>query len=466
MTHSNHKMSEVHEKHETPPAPPTPPPPPPPPPPPTSDGRSSTATNSDETNGSSSSHPHVHRQNHSSLVEENRRLREQLRSMRADMDRLLAFECSAAASMSPAATAAASRAAAAVLTEPPLPRGESPSKHRRSGGRSDAGGGGGLSRISRAVGNIVGRGGGGGGDGDEQEYATLATNSDVMTPQGSPIRLDDDDVEAGGPRRQSQSEGLEMKPLASTNGKKKRGGSDGDKTLTTEPLDGESDDDDETMGSFADEALDAAAIRNRPPPENGVDYEPFSAVMKDRASWLVGLLVLQSMSSFIIARNEALLESHIVIVQFLTMLVGAGGNAGNQASVRVIRGLALGTLNGRTIKAFLWTEAKMAVCLSFILGVTGLLRAAAFKVPAAETTAITAALYMIVFLSIFIGSLLPLGMKWCGIDPAHSSTTIQVLMDILGVTMTVHVSSLILYTGIGDVITAWAGGGGDAGGGE
>jgi len=60
----------------------------------------------------------------------------------------------------------------------------------------------------------------------------------------------------------------------------------------------------------------------------------FAAAVKDRAGWLVGLLCLQSMSSFIISRNERLLQEHIIIVQFLTMLVGAGGNAGNQASVR------------------------------------------------------------------------------------------------------------------------------------
>lgn len=36
--------------------------------------------------------------------------------------------------------------------------------------------------------------------------------------------------------------------------------------------------------------------------------------VQDRAGWLVGLLVLQSMSSFIIARNERLLQQHIVIV--------------------------------------------------------------------------------------------------------------------------------------------------------
>jgi hypothetical protein len=62
--------------------------------------------------------------------------------------------------------------------------------------------------------------------------------------------------------------------------------------------------------------------------------EPFLKVLSDRAGWLVGLLILQSCSSFILKNYEELLQSHLVLVQFLTMLVGAGGNAGNQASVR------------------------------------------------------------------------------------------------------------------------------------
>ena len=71
--------------------------------------------------------------------------------------------------------------------------------------------------------------------------------------------------------------------------------------------------------------------------EDACPTEPdvsFKDALRDRAYWLVGLLVLQSMSGFILARNEELLQAHPVIVYFLTMLVGAGGNAGNQASVR------------------------------------------------------------------------------------------------------------------------------------
>ena len=226
----------------------------------------------------------------------------------------------------------------------------------------------------------------------------------------------------------------------------------------------DTEEDDHGRDSFADHDLhpvniDGSMVASTDQTEvigNGVDGDiPFRDVVKDRAGWLVGLLVLQSCSSFILARNEALLESHLVIVQFLTMLVGAGGNAGNQASVRVIRGLAVGTLNERTLKPFLWTEAKMGLALSVILGLAGFLRATVFMVPIAETVAITTSLYMIVISSVCIGALLPLAMYRCGLDPAHSSTTIQVLMDILGVTMTVWVSGAILNTSVGPALTAF-----------
>jgi len=172
--------------------------------------------------------------------------------------------------------------------------------------------------------------------------------------------------------------------------------------------------------------------------------EPFWPVLLDRAKWLVGLLVLQSCSSFILEENEALLQKHPVIVQFLTMLVGAGGNAGNQACVRVIRGLAVGSLNDSTMKQYLWAEASMGAFLCMILGVAGFVRAAVFLVPLKEMVCITITLFCIVAVSIFMGAFLPLTMKFLKIDPAHSSTTIQVVMDITGVLITVSVSSAIL----------------------
>eukprot|EP00588_Corethron_pennatum_P006779 CAMPEP_0194283118 /NCGR_PEP_ID=MMETSP0169-20130528/24703_1 /TAXON_ID=218684 /ORGANISM="Corethron pennatum, Strain L29A3" /LENGTH=417 /DNA_ID=CAMNT_0039028655 /DNA_START=96 /DNA_END=1349 /DNA_ORIENTATION=- len=177
---------------------------------------------------------------------------------------------------------------------------------------------------------------------------------------------------------------------------------------------------------------------------------PFRAALRDRAVWLVGLLAMQSCSGFILARNEQLLQMHPVIIYFLTMLVGAGGNAGNQASVRVIRGLAVGSLNKDTQANFIRREFKMAFALAAILSAAGFVRAICFATPFAESVAVTTSLTSIVFLSVCLGSVLPLGLKAINVDPAHASTSIQVIMDILGVFITVVVS-------VGMLDTPWGG---------
>jgi cation transporter-like permease len=164
--------------------------------------------------------------------------------------------------------------------------------------------------------------------------------------------------------------------------------------------------------------LETDGIHREPTP--GLEEEDFVQSVTDRAGWLVGLLVMQSMSSFIIARNESLLQRHGVIIQFLTMLVGAGGNAGNQASVRVIRGLAVGSIDDTNTKPFLKRELLMGLCLSIILGVAGFCRALLFFTPWPETFAITISLFIIVACSVIIGALLPFAMRSVGIDPAHS----------------------------------------------
>ena len=120
----------------------------------------------------------------------------------------------------------------------------------------------------------------------------------------------------------------------------------------------------------------------------------FARGAASRGSWLVGLLAAQSLSSLVLERNADVIQRHPVIVRraaparspsvptrafqvfFLTMLVGAGGNAGNQAAVRIIRGLAVGAVvPGENGLSFVAREAKMAVVLAVALAAVGFLRA-------------------------------------------------------------------------------------------
>ena len=67
----------------------------------------------------------------------------------------------------------------------------------------------------------------------------------------------------------------------------------------------------------------------------------------------------------------------------------------------------------------------MAVALSGILSVAGFCRAIFFQTPFLETVAVTSALTLIVFSSVCLGAILPILLEYIGIDPAHSSTSIQ-----------------------------------------
>ena len=82
----------------------------------------------------------------------------------------------------------------------------------------------------------------------------------------------------------------------------------------------------------------------------------------------------------------------------------------------------------------------MALALSSILSIAGFTRAIFFRTPFPEALAVTCALGMIVFSSICLGAILPILLEWIGVDPAHSSTTIQGKISRLG-----HSFSVLLF---------------------
>lgn len=158
---------------------------------------------------------------------------------------------------------------------------------------------------------------------------------------------------------------------------------------------------------------------------------------RSRGSWLAGLLVCQSLSSFVLESYTETIQSHPTVVFFLTMLVGAGGNAGNQASVRIIRAKALGETPRYD------DEIKMALVLATTLSVVGFFRVCLISDPA-DAFAITTSLFSIVFISVILGSLLPSILERIGAGPSNASTAIQVLMDIVGVAITCAICSELL----------------------
>lgn len=167
--------------------------------------------------------------------------------------------------------------------------------------------------------------------------------------------------------------------------------------------------------------------------------DDFWAVARSRLSWLTALLVCQSLSSVVLEAYTDTVTAHPTVVFFLTMLVGAGGNAGNQASVRVIRSLALGDSDLK-----LATELRMAIVLACGLSFVGFCRVLWDSGSTQDAVAITLSLFCIVFLSVVLGSLLPSLLDKIGAGPSNAATAIQVVMDILGVFLTCSICTLLL----------------------
>lgn len=164
----------------------------------------------------------------------------------------------------------------------------------------------------------------------------------------------------------------------------------------------------------------------------------------ERAGVLIALLIFQSCSSFILEDYEVFLMRHSVIVFFLTMLVGAGGNAGSQAAVLVVRGLATGEISAKNAVGYVLGEATMALVISLLMVLFGYARVVLFGDSQLDALAISCSLFCIVFSSVLIGSTLPLLLHRCHVDPAHAGATIQVIMDLMGACITCVICSIIL----------------------
>ena len=165
-----------------------------------------------------------------------------------------------------------------------------------------------------------------------------------------------------------------------------------------------------------------------------------------RGRWLLGLLVLQSSSSFVLDKYTHLIQKHLVVTLFLTMLVGAGGNAGNQSAIKVIRGMATGKMKANKTSFFdaMYQQAQVAALLGGFLGGGGFVRVFLTTRDVTDSLAISLSLFSIVVTSVLAGTALPFALAKAGIDPANAGTTIQVIMDVTGVLITCVICSLVL----------------------
>ena len=178
-----------------------------------------------------------------------------------------------------------------------------------------------------------------------------------------------------------------------------------------------------------------------------------ASVVWERLTFLIVLLLLQSLSQVILEHFEGLIREHVIISMFLTMLVGAGGNAGNQSAVRTITGIVIGEFRDGDLRRVLKKELMIGLICALCLGPIALVRVHIYYLSEGDdiTTAwgptvmaICLSLFLIVLISVAVGAVLPFALRAVRLNIEHAAPAIQVIMDISGVFITCVVCSLLL----------------------
>jgi Mg2+ transporter (mgtE) len=169
------------------------------------------------------------------------------------------------------------------------------------------------------------------------------------------------------------------------------------------------------------------------------------ALARNRLPWLVISLLTNIVISFVVDIYEPVYVAMPILVSFMPMLMGTGGNAGSQTSTLVIRGMALGDITFKDFWRVLWKETRVCIALGLVLGIINFARIAFLGGGQLGLAAVVSvALVCGMLVGKTTGAALPMLAKAVGIDPAlMSSPLITTIVDILAVVVFFSLSQAV-----------------------
>ncbi len=140
---------------------------------------------------------------------------------------------------------------------------------------------------------------------------------------------------------------------------------------------------------------------------------------KNRSLWLMLLMLSATVTGEILGYYENAMAVMPVLITFIPMLMGTGGNCGSQSSTLVIRGLAVGEIEFKDIFRVIFKEIRIALIVGLLLSVVNGIRIYIMydqNIMLALALGIT--MISVVTMAKCIGCILPLLAKKLGLDPA------------------------------------------------
>ena len=171
-------------------------------------------------------------------------------------------------------------------------------------------------------------------------------------------------------------------------------------------------------------------------------------IYSSRLPWLLILLVSATFTGLIINTFEGQLNAlSPLLFACVPMLMDSGGNAGSQASVTIIRSLALDEIEFRDIMKVIWKEIRVAILLALSLATACFIKLQlidrlifGYNYTIIISLVVSFALFATICIAKTVGCCLPLFAKKLKLDPAVvASPFITTIVDAI---------SLIVFCGL------------------
>lgn len=177
---------------------------------------------------------------------------------------------------------------------------------------------------------------------------------------------------------------------------------------------------DDAMLVLQDEATEDISIMAGVSPNEDSYFETsVLRQVRNRTPWLMLLMLSATVTGEILGYYENAMAAMPILITFIPMLMGTGGNCGSQSSTLIIRGLAVGEIEFSDIFKVIFKEIRVAVVVGALLAfVNGIRICIMYDRDIMLAVALGVTMIAVVTIAKCIGCILPLIAKKIGIDPA------------------------------------------------
>ncbi len=166
---------------------------------------------------------------------------------------------------------------------------------------------------------------------------------------------------------------------------------------------------------------------------------------KNRIVWLLFLMLSSIVTGAVITHYETAFAALPILVSFIPMIMGTGGNCGSQSSTLVIRGIAVDEIKPKDFLKVWWKEIRVALIVGIIMAVVNCIRILIQYKDLQLGVVVGLTLIITIALAKSLGCLLPLICKKLKLDPAiMAAPLISTMLDTCSCLVFFNVAVIIM----------------------